>query len=286
MTDKIIWFEKNLNNSHTHGNNVLAKLKQLKSLKPSQKKQIEKVVVYYKLWNKNNEGLRGYSESDIKKSVKWLNDYKDKIESVDFSAQSKFHSTVLEEFLYYLFRNLVEELNMACRESEEGKRILLGGIRAYSNLYFAPENLADFIKRPNMRINEKNQDFAIYREILIKADGEEKEVNVPVISAECKTYIDKTMLEGSIATAEKIKHGNPYCRFLVVTEWYDVSFDVDPAYSRIDQIFVLRKQKRRSDRNNPINFDVVKDLFGFVKDHLERDWSSIEKKLSGEGKIL
>lgn len=60
-------------------------------------------------------------------------------------------------------------------------------------------------------------------------------------------------------------------------EWHDVSYDVDPDYSRIDQIFVLRKQKRRSNRSNSIYFEVVRDLFNFVKEHLERDWSNIKK---------
>lgn len=140
-----------------------------------------------------------------------------------------------------------------------------------------------------MRINVKDQDFAIYREVQIKADGESKKVNVPVVSIECKTYIDKTMLEGSIATAEKIKSGNPYCLFIVVTEWYNVSTEVDPAYSRIDQIYVLRKGIRRKQpqgKEKPIDPDVVIDLFAYVKRHLERDWSDIERRLEMEGKIL
>ena len=247
------------------------------------------VIEEYKKWKKINEELVGYSDDILKRRVKQLNDYKEKVENVGFSAQSKFHSSVIEEFLYYLFRDLLNELNKKAKKDNDGKskqKILLGGIRAYSNLYFAPENLIDFIKTPNMKINVKDQDFAIYRTILIKADGEQKLINVPVVSIECKTYIDKTMLEGSIATAEKIKNGNPYCLFLVVTEWYDVSYEVDPAYSRIDQIYVLRKEKRRSNKKKPIDFAVVKDLFEFVKYHLERDWSSIEQKLTKEGKIL
>ena len=40
--------------------------------------------------------------------------------------------------------------------------------------------------------------------------------------------------------------GNPYALFFIVTENYDVSLDVDPAYSRIDQVFVLRKCTRKS----------------------------------------
>ena len=289
IKEEIEWFKTNLIKSQIHGRNILAKLKNWSSLSDTQRKQLQIALKEYKKWKKINEELVGYSDDILKRRVKRLNDYKEKVENVGFSAQSKFHSSVIEEFLYYLFRDLLDELNKKAKEDNDGKskqKILLGGIRAYSNLYFAPENLIDFIKTPNMKINVKDQDFAIYRTILIKADGEQKLINVPVVSIECKTYIDKTMLEGSIATAEKIKNGNPYCLFLVVTEWYDVSYEVDPAYSRIDQIYVLRKEKRRSNKKKPIDFAVVKDLFEFVKYHLERDWSSIEQKLTKEGKIL
>jgi len=286
---EIEWFKTSLIKSQIHGRNILAKLKNWPSLSANQRRQLQMVIKEYKKWKETNENLIGHSNDIIKNRVKKLNDYKEKVENVEFSAQSKFHSSVIEEFLYYLFRDLLVELNKKAEKDNDGRskqKIFLGGIRAYSNLYFAPASLIDFIKTPNMKINVKDQDFAIYRTILIKADGEQKLINVPVVSIECKTYIDKTMLEGSIATAEKIKNGNPYCLFLVVTEWYDVSYEVDPAYSRIDQIYVLRKEKRRSNKKKPIDFVVVKDLFRFVKYHLERDWSSIEQKLTEEGKIL
>ncbi len=286
---EIEWFKANLIKSQIHGRNILAKLKNWPSLSANQRRQLQMVIKEYKKWKETNENLIGHSNDIIKNRVKKLNDYKEKVENVEFSAQSKFHSSVIEEFLYYLFRDLLDELNKKAEKDNDDRskhKIFLGGIRAYSNLYFAPASLIDFIKTPNMKINVKDQDFAIYRTILIKADGEQKLINVPVVSIECKTYIDKTMLEGSIATAEKIKNGNPYCLFLVVTEWYDVSYEVDPAYSRIDQIYVLRKEKRRSNKKKPIDFVVVKDLFGFVKYHLERNWSSIEQKLTEEGKIL
>lgn len=64
------------------------------------------------------------------------------------------------------------------------------------------------------------------------------------------------MLEGVIATAEKLKSGNPYTRFVVVSENYDVDLKVDPVYSRIDQIYVLRKSKRK-EYFSPIDADVV-----------------------------
>jgi len=280
---EIKWFKENLNSSQIHGRNILAKLKNFSNLSTVQQRQLQVIIPKYKEWINKNIEKKGYSENIIEKRTEWLNEYKREVEKISFPAQSKFHSSVIEEFLYYLFKDLLDNLN---RKDEKSKKIFLGGIRAYSNLYFAPKNLIDFLKTPRMKINVKDQDFAIYRNVLIKADGEEKIINVPIVSIECKTYIDKTMLEGSIATAEKIKNGNPYCLFLVVTEWYDVSYEVDPAYSRIDQIYVLRKQKRKDGKQNPIDFNVVKDLFEFVKYHLERDWSNIEQKLFKEGKIL
>jgi len=38
---------------------------------------------------------------------------------------------------------------------------------------------------------------------------QENKIYVPIVSIECKTYLDKTMYEGSISTAEKIKKGIP-----------------------------------------------------------------------------
>ena len=93
------------------------------------------------------------------------------------------------------------------------------------------------------------------------------------------------MLEGIISTAEKIKTGNPYSMFIAVTENYDVDLKVDPAYSRIDQIYVLRKSKRKEQWKD-IDADVVIRLFKEVKEHIERPWSDVEQKMRTEGIIL
>ena len=164
----------------------------------------------------------------------------------------------------------------------------LGSVKAYTNLYFKARNASDFINAPQIGINQKDQDFSIYRTLNLRVEDQSFNTNIPIISLENKTYLDKTMLEGSIATAEKIKSGNPYSFFGIVTETYDVSFDVDPAYSRIDQIYVLRKSKRReADRNSlPICSDVVIKLFDDSKHHFEKEWSDIENKLNDIGTII
>ncbi len=281
MEKELEWFKENLNHEQIHGQNIAAKLKRYSKLSLELKRQLNNVIRIYKNWKENNEDLSGHTDEIIKERVKWLNEYKNKVATVKFSAQSKFHSTINEEFLYYLFKDVLAEL-----VHENNNKIMLGGTRAYSNLYFSPENLSEFIKTPSMKINVKDQDFSIYRTITIKADNEKQIINVPVVSIECKTYLDKTMLEGAIATAEKIKTGNPYCIFLVFTEWYDVSYKVDPAYSRIDQIYVVRKEKRRGKINKDISLKVIMDFFDHVENHLTRNWSNIKYKLVEEGKII
>lgn len=129
-----------------------------------------------------------------------------------------------------------------------------GSIGAYSNLYFTSTDVNQFIKAPSIEINTKQQDYAIFREgkISIKnASDSERIANMPLLSIENKTFLDKTMLEGAIATTEKIKMGAPYSIYIVATETYAVKYEVDPVYSRIDQIFVLRKCKHNKNNRLP-----------------------------------
>lgn len=87
------------------------------------------------------------------------------------------------------------------------------------------------------------------------------------------------MLEGAIATAEKIKMGAPYSVFVVVTETYAVDNSVDPVYSRIDQIYVLRKCKEEDRSKNEVKVDVVQNMFWFVIERLMRPWSEVGEKV-------
>ena len=84
-----------------------------------------------------------------------------------------------------------------------------------------------------------------------------------------------------------MKLGNPYSTYIVVTETYAVDEDVDPIYSRIDQIFVLRKCK--TDKENrlvqPISADVVSKIVQLVRCRFNREWSDVGSKIK-EGLIM
>lgn len=270
------------NKNYIHASNIRTKLKGKNSVEANDLKKIyEHYIQKIKQINRNKS-----DEKIIAEKVEHLNAYYDAFDKGNFgnifTSQSKLRSTILEEFLCILFEDLI------CQKQTELKtdNLKAGGVKAYSNLYFSSENLKQFVDSPIIGINQKDQDYAIYRSLNLVVNGQmSKVINLPIVSIEAKTYIDKTMLEGSIATAEKIKSGNPYAKFFMVAETYEVDQSVDPAYSRIDQIYVLRKSATRGS-TSPIDFDVVHSLYADVKNHLNRDWGNIKNKLSTFGKVI
>ena len=280
-------YEKN--NRLSHASNILVKEndRQNGKLTRSQADGLEEIVSQYIRYINGMFQNKGFTKAIIKNRVNLLNDYYNFIHynAYDnlFTSQGKFRSTILEEFMYILFADYVEFLKKEHRDINDV--IHCGSAKAYTNLYFSAPRFRDFVAAPSIEINVKDQDFAIYRDITIVVEGEEKIAKLPVAAIENKTYLDKTMLDSVIATAEKVKQGFPYARFVVVAENYDVSLDVDPIYSRIDQIYVLRKSKRK-EQWHEIDPDVVVRMFEETKQHIERPWSDIASKMRDEGVIL
>jgi len=246
----------------------------------------------YKKYLAGNLLLAGTSKETVSKRVELLNEYYDffrdydashetKIDKV-FSAQSKFRSTVLEEFLAILLQDVVRE----SLKDVAGAKMEIGSVKAYANLYFYSKNFATFAVSPSLGINEKDQDFAIYRNVEIRMDeGAPRLASVPVVAMECKTYVDKTMFEGAAATAEKLKAGNPYTMFGIVAETYEIDRTFIPAYSRVDQVYILRKGSRKGEIK-PIDSGVVLKLVEDIANHLKKPWVDIENKLSADGLLI
>ena len=268
-----------------HASNILNKYEAAEKLS-----QLTKIAEKYIVYLTENLKMVGFSDTIIKKRVQLLNDYYNFIHDNGYdrlyTSQGKFRPTILEEFLFLLFKDFVEKYQIRLNAQDQ---LESGSVKAYSNLYFKATNFEEFIQNPDMAVNVKDQDFAIYRKFALTVNGS-KTVNlqVPALAIEAKTYIDKTMLDGIIATAEKIKSGNPYSMFISVAETYDVALGVDPAYSRIDQIYVLRKTSPKILRTEwkDINTEVVLKMFKEVKEHLERPWSDVRTRLINDGVII
>lgn len=253
-----------------HGKSILAKSKN------------DKILPFFEKYQNFYNSINQLTNENIKEKSKIFIEYKNKIHSLNnqngrliFSAQSKLEPTIIEEFLFHLFKDIVHSNSI----------INVGSVKAYNNLYFSPSNFQEFKENNFIKINQKDQDFSIYKTIILKDNqNQEYKLSVPIVSIECKTYLDKTMLEGSIATAEKVKSGNPHCKFYILTETYEVDLKVDPSTSRIDNIFVLKKGNR-SERTSEIKLEVIKSIYEEVNNHLNSNWRDIESNIKNKGSV-
>lgn len=272
-----------------HGQNIAQKMNNHR--KYSDQESIDflaEIKGCYDLWKQQNVDLQGpYKEASggdrklVEERVRLFSEYKDFIDQQHFAekfdSRSNLHSSVLEEFIYFLFRDLLLDFQ---------GRPLVGKSHAFKDMFFAPRNFQDMVLRPALRVEKKDHDFVIGISISASfqcdgADGVEvEEFEVPAVAIECKTYLDKTMLEASSTAAEQLKYKNPNAKYIVVMEWLKLSDAVNLRKYKVDQIYVFRRQKN-TDREfrfedgyvkMPIDADVVWHLYETVRSHLTDDW--------------
>jgi hypothetical protein len=272
-----------------HGANIKQKENhRTKYRDPASRRYIREIRAKYDEWHAANVALRGpfreptpNDARTVAKRVKLFSTYKDFIDAQQyaecFDSRSNLHSSVLEEFMYYLFRDLVS--------ASEGTP-LIGKSSTFKDMFFLPPSYNEMLTHPTLRIERKNHDFVIgatYNfEVTPKgvANSTAAAVEVPAVAIECKTYLDKTMLEGSSSAAEQLKARNPNALYIVVMEWLKLTAAINIKKYKVDQIYVFRKQKN-TDREfryaetyvkQPIDADVVLHLYELVRQHLTKDW--------------
>ncbi|MCS6989593.1 MAG: Bpu10I family restriction endonuclease [Chloroherpetonaceae bacterium] len=237
----------------------------------------------YEKWSERSQTLSSERVEELEEKVKLLNEYKnfiDQVEKERFKPQDKIASSVLEEFLYYLFKDIP-----AVKFNLERNALHLGMAKIYTDLSFASRNLKDFTQSAGVYVNQKNQDFTISKVVrcqfgVQQNDPETIEIFVPAVCVECKTYLPSTMLGQSDYEAHRVKQGNPYSLYVIVAEQNALSETAMLRNSKIDEIFILRKQKRNSKQRlsdkKPIDCDVVRELYEFVKSYLHAEWFNPE----------
>lgn len=272
-----------------HGQNLQQKERHRTKYRDTRSRSLlAEVRLQYDSWKAANEALEGphieptINDRDIvARRVELLNRYKDFIDRQDiaecFDSRSNLHSSVLEEFIYYLFRDLVGSFP---------GRPLLGKAHTFKDMFFFPSGYDEMLRTPNVRVETKDHDFVIGASITshFKCDGaddvEEFIFELPAVAIECKTYLDKTMLEGSSVAAEQLKQRNPNALYIVVAEWLKLTNSINLKKFKVDQIYVFRRQKN-TDREfrflegydkKPIDPDVVFHLYEMVRNHLTSPW--------------
>ena len=274
---------------HVHGDNLQQKeTAEVKYADAEARRFLREIRQQYEVWRTANQELKGPNRNataedgeKLRQRVALFTAYKNFIDqqkyAEKFDSRSNLHSSVLEEFIYYLFRDLVGEF---------AEKALIGKAHTFKDIFFMPPNYAAMLETPHARIERKDHDFAIGVSVSARLNcagqesGEEHHFHIPAVAIECKTYLDKTMLEGSSTAAEQLKLRNPNALYLVVSEWLKLTGDVNLRKFKVDQIYVLRKQKN-TDREyrflpdyekNPIYLDVAEHLFNTVRTHLTSNW--------------
>lgn len=319
-----------------HGDNLAAKEGHRTKYRDAKSREyLVEIREKYNSWHAANSTLAGPHVEPtpedfqvIRERVRLLEEYKDFLDAeqyaTQFDSRSNLHSSVLEQFLYYLFRDMVADF---------GNKALIGKSHAFKDLFFVPPGYGGMLERPYSVIEKKDHDFVIgssvevslrardpasdvgdaeqrgslspmsvwergeryavdpvddpdepeqrtMDEAVVKGEEEIHTIDVPAVAIECKTYLDKTMLEGSSRAAEDLKARVPNSLYIVVMEWIKLSDAINPKKFKVDQIYVLRQQKN-TDREfrylegykkNPIDPAVVWHLFQTVRLHLTDDW--------------
>lgn len=170
-----------------------------------------------------------------------------------FSHQSDFTSSIVPEMLCSLFGTIIKQYNETDLEVSAEKDLTI-------------ECTFDISDGGVIKFKNKRVDVTVVKPCNLVFNGQGTILPIPLIAIECKTNLDKNMLSGIEQSVSDLKKTFPDCFYYVVSELSD--FDVKKsnyASSGIDEIYILRKQKRavirsNPDLRNPIHTNLLKEL--------------------------
>lgn len=197
-----------------------------------------------------------------------------------FSHQSDFGSSIIPEMLCSVFGNIIKSRGM--------------GLEVSAQKDLTIECVFDFSNGGSVRFKKKRVDVAVFKNCHLALDDNENEFPIPLMAIECKTNLDKNMLSGIEYSVGELKKTFPECYYLVVTELSD--FDIKKtnyASSGINEMYVLRKQKRAETRKVPyprenIHCELVKEIAELLikgLDDINADEDSLVEKMQ-TGKLI
>lgn len=199
-----------------------------------------------------------YASKDIdifKKAVNLIEEYLEKINklsrSIGIKSQSKFRSTVIEEISTYLFQN---------------HHLIKSGTFGIFN-----KNIFSGMKIDNhmhIDIIPKDVDFCIGKKVKIVIDDKQtKELIVPIVCVEVKTYLDATMFGEVQYSSKQIKNASPNAKTYVLMEYNRVAKEkiISARYDNVlNEMFALRANAR-----SPLSEKVLLDYYIEIENALK-----------------
>jgi hypothetical protein len=195
--------------------------------------------------------------SDFEKYYKFLREDRNK----KFSHQSDFLSSLVPEFLYQLYSKFVIS-KYPDLEITTQKDIVI-------DMSFLPYQELPMVVKP------KRVDVAIIKKMPLQIDDTEVDFNITMVGIEVKTNLDKNMISGVEYSVDRLKKTFPLSKFYLISEFADFAFEKQNyASSQIDEIIILRKQKRSEVRRDitltkDIDLELVESHITEVINYLE-----------------
>jgi len=259
------WSQKfsKMDPSLPHGSNLNTKLEIFSSMGSKERNALniicEDYFKFLEICLKSHTDIDNWIEKALGAAESYINLLNR--DDVDvFSHQSDLKSSVVPEFLYLLFKRLVSSLSLNLEVAAQ-KQIVIESL-------FTPrreEPVAQKFKRV---------DVAILRSCALTIDEAlVEDFAMPVVAIENKTNIDKNMISGAEHSVESLKKTFPLCKYYLIGEFADFAVETQNyAATSIDEIFILRKQKRsqvrRGEGVHRIDLDILFELKSEVESHL------------------
>lgn len=181
--------------------------------------------------------LQSYVQKIVNKTNAYMNYFWPPVNN-PFSHQADFTSSIIPEMLCTIFGNIIKSKGVNLEVSAQKDLTI--------------ECTFDIGGGGEICFKNKRVDVAVVEPCELSFNGHVTELPIPLIAIECKTNLDKNMLSGIEHSVTELKKTFPNCHYYVITECSD--FDVKKsnyASSGIDEMYILRKQKRGEIRRNP-----------------------------------
>ena len=254
----------------------------------------DEILSAYNNYRECFDSILEYNEESVTRMVSALNQYRTVclgvFDRLPNAGQKALGYTIMEEFFYLFFQKYVYVLGI------NNDNLFLGKGNSYVSLSFTPKSFEGILENVNPYIHSKDQDFVlgISVDINVKSGNNEttQSTILPVVAIECKTYLEKNMLDSCANTATRLKNAMPYCVYMVASEYMKMD-EASPELTDIDEVYILCKAKNserlsRSQQGLPpleIDSSLIYDLFQRVRKHLNSIWWSPEDAVSN-GKVI
>lgn len=178
---------------------------------------------------------KDFTTSLVEKTNKYMDIFKT---SNPFLHQADFASSIIPEMLYLVFLKIITVYSYDL------------SVSAQKDL--SVECLFDLNNGGRILFKNKKVDVSIVKKCELNFNNQSFDFLIPLVAIEVKTNLDKNMISGIENSVHSLKQTFPKSLYYVVTELSD--FDVrklNYAASDINEIYVLRKQKRAPVRRDP-----------------------------------